>query len=1039
MQAAKESAASSRASKLLMDLLPSHIVAALLLEATDEEEDRKEEEEEEEEGKGGGWTASLSSSKAGLTSTHPLIDSGHSHHNPSPPANLPPPKPEHAGQQQPVHAPANSNEGGLDTQPLLDAPPSLVSSSAADMPAAGQAGCRRGCLDAVAVAPAAAVLTSSGTWQALPPLSCAAGLHPAAHSAVKTADALGHSAWVPPSSHLAKAAAAAAAAATAATAAGVEGAGAAAAASCEGAAAGYRASQAGQSEGVMELKAAHMASPAVGPEPSHLGQPWPTVLGRCSSSSGMVVPGGLTQPVLTKQVSLTQALVELRQGQLQAVVGGQQGQPCLQLLHLAPPAEAGDAPPSAVGAAAAAGGSLGDGKAAAGASASGSCWLGIAAAAGQPMPRQRSTADAHERLSLVAAKGQQGAKAVDGPGRKPAGEDPGLVSKSRTTEAAMLPLPMPPSPATTLHPSLLLLQLQVQVGLVPVKVGGWQVRMGGCPALIQRDAEHQVRKTRHCQLVSCSDGKVAGAGAGLGLGLGLRVGLDLRRPEQGGVVLVLAPCGAGRRHEQVSILFSDIVGFSSLSAEVAPEAVFAMLNELYSHFDELTQSMPSVYKIETIGDSYMVTAGLLVHDPEHAATMVRFGLAMQQVAAQVMMPNGAGPVQMRIGIHSGPVLSGVIGKIRKRFCLVGHTVNCASRMESGGIPGRIQVSSSTHALLQHCTEFQWESRGPIEVKGLGTMTPYLLVPLDTKGVDILLPQDGITGARSAVRGEAATAAEELLTGQEHRPLPRDSLSCDPHKRASSLAQLPAASTARRQCNIAEVSDTLVPHYGTGEAASAVKGDFTTSLSAERKHAFVSNSSLELWEQRGHLQCERSTAAFDGFGQFDTVDVAASSTNATHENYLGQLSDIDGIESGFESALWDCASAHELHMLRIQGWSQEGRLSSNSVRAPASVSQSNSATWPLASPNADNHISTRCASPVPDGASSVHEHTARLARQRHDEEQALSAELYDVFYPRHDAQQLRVHPARQRHVLQQQSGGEGRLRQQQQIWEQQQWQ
>ncbi|GFH10753.1 guanylate cyclase domain-containing protein, partial [Haematococcus lacustris] len=172
----------------------------------------------------------------------------------------------------------------------------------------------------------------------------------------------------------------------------------------------------------------------------------------------------------------------------------------------------------------------------------------------------------------------------------------------------------------------------------------------------------------------------------------------------------------------------------------------------------------------------MVTAGLLVHDLEHAATMVRFGLAMQQAAAQVMMPNGAGPVQMRIGIHSGPVLSGVIGKIRKRFCLVGHTVNCASRMESGGIPGRIQVSSSTHALLQHCSEFQWESRGPIEVKGLGTMTPYLLVALDTKGVDILFPQDGITDARSAVRGQAATAAEELLTGQECRPLPRDSLS-----------------------------------------------------------------------------------------------------------------------------------------------------------------------------------------------------------------------------------------------------------------------
>ncbi|GFH10754.1 hypothetical protein HaLaN_06124 [Haematococcus lacustris] len=176
---------------------------------------------------------------------------GHSHHNPSPPANLPPPQPEHAGQQQPVHAAANGNEGGLDTQPLVDAPPSLVPSSEADVPAAGQAGCRR------------------GSWGSLQSTS-------------------------------------------------------------------------------LDLLA------------------------------------------------------------------------CPQVL--------------------------------AGASSSGSCWLGIAAA-GQPMPRRQSAADAYERLSLVAAKGQQGAKAVDIPSHKPASEDPGLVSKSRITEVMAVGRATPSLSASPVHHS----------------------------------------------------------------------------------------------------------------------------------------------------------------------------------------------------------------------------------------------------------------------------------------------------------------------------------------------------------------------------------------------------------------------------------------------------------------------------------------------------------------------------------------------------------------------------------------------------------
>ncbi|KAJ9515829.1 hypothetical protein QJQ45_008702 [Haematococcus lacustris] len=137
----------------------------------------------------------------------------------------------------------------------------------------------------------------------------------------------------------------------------------------------------------------------------------------------------------------------------------------------------------------------------------------------------------------------------------------------------------------------------------------------------------------------------------------------------------------------------------------------------------------------------MVAAGLLLHDADHAATMLRFALAMQQAAGQVQMPTGTGPVRIRVGIHSGPVTSGIIGKIRKRYCLVvsreaglgwllvisgiiiiimnGNTVNTASRMESCGLPGRIHVSSSTHQLVAGShPEFVWECRGPLDIKAV---------------------------------------------------------------------------------------------------------------------------------------------------------------------------------------------------------------------------------------------------------------------------------------------------------------------------------
>ncbi|KAJ9516158.1 hypothetical protein QJQ45_024579, partial [Haematococcus lacustris] len=210
------------------------------------------------------------------------------------------------------------------------------------------------------------------------------------------------------------------------------------------------------------------------------------------------------------------------------------------------------------------------------------------------------------------------------------------------------------------------------------------------------------------------------------------------------------------RHPSVSVLFADIVGFSTVSQEVEPEQVFAMLapaclaelllalapdcrlrplamlvsaaagrgtaacrpavwwvSSLYCY--RYLQSM--AIRLPCCLAADMVAAGLLLHDADHAATMLRFALAMQQAAGQVQMPTGTGPVRIRVGIHSGPVTSGIIGKIRKRYCLVGNTVNTASHMESCGLPGRIHVSSSTHQLVAGShPEFVWECRGPLDIK-----------------------------------------------------------------------------------------------------------------------------------------------------------------------------------------------------------------------------------------------------------------------------------------------------------------------------------
>ena len=147
-----------------------------------------------------------------------------------------------------------------------------------------------------------------------------------------------------------------------------------------------------------------------------------------------------------------------------------------------------------------------------------------------------------------------------------------------------------------------------------------------------------------------------------------------------------------------------------------------MLNELFSAFDRLAATH-GLEKIKTIGDAYMVVGGIPQPRADHAAAITRMGLDMQDAIASYATRTGS-DLTIRIGIHSGSIVAGVIGENKFIYDLWGDTVNTASRMESAGVAGRVHVSEATAADLRD--HFELEARGPVEIKGKGLMSTFLV-------------------------------------------------------------------------------------------------------------------------------------------------------------------------------------------------------------------------------------------------------------------------------------------------------------------------
>eukprot|EP01135_Chromosphaera_perkinsii_P007844 Nk52_evm36s1020 gene=Nk52_evmTU36s1020 len=237
-------------------------------------------------------------------------------------------------------------------------------------------------------------------------------------------------------------------------------------------------------------------------------------------------------------------------------------------------------------------------------------------------------------------------------------------------------------------------------------------------------------------------------------------------------------------HENVSVFFSDIVGFTNMSRAVSAHAVVDMLNRIFIVLDALSVEF-KLTKIKTIGDAYMAACGVPDIDPKHAENVCLFALYGVKCLKHEKGTTGE-PLEMRCGVHSGSLVAGIVGTRSFAFDLWGDTVNVASRMESNGVPGRVCCSQATQKLL--CDSFDFEEREPREIKGQGMMVTYIVE--GPKGRKIRY------GDMRAVLGKMDSAAEIDNLGALFSAAPPTAI-----KRYSNLSNSNSAIAALRASNL----------------------------------------------------------------------------------------------------------------------------------------------------------------------------------------------------------------------------------------------
>ncbi|XP_072766942.1 guanylyl cyclase at 88E isoform X2 [Anoplolepis gracilipes] len=224
-----------------------------------------------------------------------------------------------------------------------------------------------------------------------------------------------------------------------------------------------------------------------------------------------------------------------------------------------------------------------------------------------------------------------------------------------------------------------------------------------------------------------------------------------------------SPIDTCEMFDSVSILFSDVVTFTEICSRISPMEVVSMLNAMYSLFDTLTERN-RVYKVETIGDAYMVVSGAPVKENDHADRVCDMALDMVEAITDLKDRSTGNHLQIRVGIHSGAVVAGIVGLKMPRYCLFGDSVNTAARMEATSQAMQIHISESTRELLS--PSYKVKERGEIEVKGKGTMKTYWLEKREkrsvmTKGIIIQEPHQWHT--RSSEKRFSTVGAIGLIS------------------------------------------------------------------------------------------------------------------------------------------------------------------------------------------------------------------------------------------------------------------------------------
>ena len=181
-------------------------------------------------------------------------------------------------------------------------------------------------------------------------------------------------------------------------------------------------------------------------------------------------------------------------------------------------------------------------------------------------------------------------------------------------------------------------------------------------------------------------------------------------------------------YEAASVLFADVVDFTPMSAGMSPPQLVRLLNTVFSTFDSFVAEL-GLEKIKTVGDEYMVASGVPHPRSDHATAIARLALRIREHAEKHTFDGHK--INLRIGISSGPVVAGIVGTHKFSYDLWGDVVNTASRMESEGVPGSIQITSATYELINK--DFVCEPRGPIQIKGKGEMNTYFLLSLNPNG------------------------------------------------------------------------------------------------------------------------------------------------------------------------------------------------------------------------------------------------------------------------------------------------------------------